>query len=617
MFSALDGARGLAVAAVVLFHGGHLIGGYLGVDFFFVLSGFLITSLLLGEAARTGGIRLGGFWARRARRLLPALGVLLVGVVLYSWLLASRSELSQIRGDAFATLGYVANWRDVWARQSYWSIFNAPSPLSHTWSLAIEEQFYVIWPLAFVALLALGKRATAKTVFVACVVLAGASAALMFVLYDPTNTNRAYYGTDTRADAILLGAALAAWFTMHGTARSRTSRFVLEAVGILGAGALMVAWMRLDGQSATLYRGGFLVCGLAATAIIAAAVHPQAGIISRVLSTRALCGLGLISYGVYLYHWPIDVMLDSKRVGYTGWPLFVTQTAVTLAIAIASYFIVEQPIRCGALSARHWRRITPALAGAVTLALLASTIGAAPSVAAGPSLPVFVAERAAATAPPGAQRVMLVGNSIAHSLGPAFERLRPSPPIALLNAAIAGCNFPPAVTAPPAVKVGSDGQQIIPRPPCHPPWETKVVNIFRPDVVFWMVSDAYHSGLTYQGRAVTPCQAPYDSIYRRSLRHEIAVLGARGATVVITTVAYQRSAGVHTDRETDCINNIRRRVAAQTGAQLVDLFTYTCPDGHCRKTQNGVTLRPDGEHYLGRGGQLVAKWLLDQTRAVH
>src|SRR6476469_8491024 len=141
--SALDGARGLAVAGVLLFHGGHLIGGYLGVDFFFTLSGFLITSLLLAESNRTGSIGLGGFWARRARRLLPALAVLMVGIVIYCYAFALKDELYRIRGDAFATLGYVANWRQIFSHHDYFELFGSPSPLHHTWSLAIAHPLYV------------------------------------------------------------------------------------------------------------------------------------------------------------------------------------------------------------------------------------------------------------------------------------------------------------------------------------------------------------------------------------------------------------------------------------------------------------------------------------------
>jgi peptidoglycan/LPS O-acetylase OafA/YrhL len=608
--SALDGARGLAIAAVLLFHGGHLTGGYLGVDFFFVLSGFLITSLLLAEASRTGRVGLGGFWARRARRLLPALAVLMIGIALYSWTLAKPAELSQIRGDAFATIAYVANWHNIFGHQSYWAIFTAPSPLTHTWSLAIEEQFYLVWPLLFVALLALRKRADPKALLVLCVGLAAISTILMAVLYDPSNTNRAYYGTDTRAAAILFGAGLAAWMKTRGPAHSRTSRIALEVVGLGAALGLAIAWARLEGQSRFLYRGGFLLCGLAATAVIAAAVHPEAGVISRALSFRPLCALGLISYGVYLYHWPIDVVMNGERMHLTGWPLFIAQTAVTLALATASFILIERPVRRGAVFRQQWRRLAPAVAVVVILILTVSTVGAQSPVTAPPKLPVVVAAHAYASAPPGARRVMVVGNSVAFTLGPSFEKLRTDPPVAVFNAGIPACMFPPEVSAPPVVALG----QKLSRDPCHPAWETDVLNVFRPDIVFWIVSDAANHGLTYQGRPVSECNEPFNSIYRTSLRNEISKLGAGGATVVVATEAYPRYVGVEDlDRPTDCDNQLRREVAKESGAQLADLAAFVCPQHKCRVKQNGVTLRPDGQHFTGPGGQIVAQWLLDQV----
>ena len=274
-------------------------------------------------------------------------------------------------------LAYGANWRAVFAHQSYFALFSAPSPLHHTWCLAIEEQFYVIWPLVFVALAAMFKRTIPKAVLVTSLVLAAVSSVLMIGLYNRFNTNRVYYGTDTRAAAILLGAALAAALALRGPVTRRYARITLEALGLAGVVVLAVAWTHLDGQSSTLYQGGFLACGLAATAIIAAAVHPDAGPIAKVLSWRPLCALGLISYGVYLYHWPLDIALDQQRVGLTGWPLFAVQTGVTLVVATLSYRYIEQPIRHGALTAIQWRKLIPAIAVVLVGALvLASTLGA-------------------------------------------------------------------------------------------------------------------------------------------------------------------------------------------------------------------------------------------------
>jgi peptidoglycan/LPS O-acetylase OafA/YrhL len=619
--AALDGARGVAVAGVLLFHGGHLLGGYLGVDFFFTLSGFLITSLLLAESSRTGSVGLGSFWARRARRLLPALAVLLLGVAVYSWLVAAPEQMGQIRGDTVATLGYAANWHRIFSGQSYFALFTAPSPLDHTWSLAIEEQFYALWPLVFVGLLAWWKRAAPKAVLATSLALACGSSALMIALYRPGNVARAYYGTDTRATAILLGAALAAWLSIHGPTTSRVRRVALEAIGLAGAAVLAVAWMRLDGQSSTPYRGGFVLCGLAATAIIATAVHPEPGPVSRTLSLRPLCALGAISYGVYLYHWPIDVFLDRTRVGIGGWPLLAIQTAVTLAVAAASYRWIEQPVRHGALSSVQWRALTPAVAVTLVLIVFAATTTTGTTSAASTSTgfavaavgaPTKAAARAFRAAPAGSERVMVVGNSVAFRLGQSFEQLQTERHLSVFNAGLLGCSFPPAVQVPIVVMPNGSRWKDT---PCDPVWERSVVRRFRPQVVFWIVTNPAGRGGTYLGHDVEPCSPAWDALYARSLRREVGVLAAAGATVVITTSAYSRYFGLHVnDRSTDCDNRIRRAVASETGAQLVDLFGYTCPQGQCRGQQNGVNLRPDGLHYQGPGGVIVARWLLDQVR---
>ena len=355
---ALDGLRGIAVAGVLLFHAGRLTGGYLGVDLFFVISGFLITSLLLAETRAACSIGLGSFWARRARRLLPALGGVLVGVALYAVVFAEASELGRIRGYGVATIGYVANWRSILARQDYWALFQAPSPLEHTWSLAIEEQFYLVWPLVFVGLLVWWKRDTPEAVLVTALMGAAASTAIMFALYDSGNPSRVYFGTDARATGVLLGAALAAALVVRHPARSRVGRLSIQVAGVVGVVVLAVAWTRLDGQSPRLYRGGFALCAVAAVAVIAAVTRPRSGLMARAMSFGPLCLLGIISYGVYLWHWPVYITLNSARTGVSGWPLFLIQLVVTLVIATASFVWLEQPIREGVFSARRWGLVT-------------------------------------------------------------------------------------------------------------------------------------------------------------------------------------------------------------------------------------------------------------------
>jgi peptidoglycan/LPS O-acetylase OafA/YrhL len=196
---ALDGVRGIAVVGVLFFHAGHLSGGFLGVDLFFTLSGFLITSLLIAEWREHGTVRLSAFWARRARRLLPALFIVLTLAALYGALLAGDTELGRLRGDAFASLFYVSNWWQIGHRQSYWDIFTAGSPLAHMWSLAIEEQFYLVWPIVFFVVIKRAGRRALPWLFATTAVLTAASAVAMAWLHHPgSDPTRVYEGSDTR-----------------------------------------------------------------------------------------------------------------------------------------------------------------------------------------------------------------------------------------------------------------------------------------------------------------------------------------------------------------------------------------------------------------------------------
>jgi peptidoglycan/LPS O-acetylase OafA/YrhL len=611
--AALDGARGLAVAAVLLFHAGHLRGGYLGVDFFFTLSGFLITSLLLAAVTRDGVVELRGFWARRARRLLPALVVLMVGIALYSAFVASPDQLQQIRGDALATLAYVANWHQIFAGRNYFALFTSPSPLDHTWSLSIEEQFYLLWPLVIVAVLAWSKRNRnlANLTLATSLALAAVSSVLMVVLYDPVNFGRSYFGTDTRAAAILFGAALAAWLNGHGPARRRDRRVALEGIALAGVVVLAIAWTRLDGSSSTLYRGGFLVCGLAATAIIAAAVHPQRGPIARALSFRPLCALGLISYGVYLYHWPIDVTFDAKRVGFNGWPLFAFQTTLTILIAIVSYRFIERPIRRGAAPNLQWGIVIPATALVVVVLVVVSTLGAKPAPQVDPIRhPLQAAAQAFKTAPPNARRVMVVGDSVAYSVAVGMQHVSTSPPAVTFNSAVQGCVFPDTVKR--TRHHNAMGSTFFLNAfTCNPPWRSGVIQRFHPTTILWVQNNPSDAVLVH-GAWLGGCSDAYASFYENALRAELASLSVHGAKVVMTTEVYPRYLFAREDPFTDCDNAVRRKVAAETGTQLIDLNAYVCPTHSCRTTENGVVLRKDGEHFDGPGGQLIGKWLLGQ-----
>ena len=353
----LDGLRAVAVIAVLLYHLGldWLPGGFLGVEVFFVLSGYLITALLLGEIEQTSTISLKRFWLRRARRLLPAVGMLLAGVTVFV-ALAFRSELGELWSQLVAAMAYLTNWLLIFQDQSYFASFGRPEALQHLWSLAIEEQFYLLWPLVFLG----GMRLLKRTWFaVAIGVAALASAAWMWLLYEPLHDpSRSYYGTDTRATGLLLGALLAMLWRPwrlaerpHPVSEQTIQRLKLAA-NIVGPVALAgVVWwcLALTQYDGFLFRGGFLALAGTTAALIAVITVPGTWF-SQVMDNPALRWVGVRSYAIYLWHWPVFVF---TRPGFDtrldGWELHAFRLAATAVLADLSYRLVEQPIRTGQL----------------------------------------------------------------------------------------------------------------------------------------------------------------------------------------------------------------------------------------------------------------------------
>src|SRR3954471_12806241 len=329
---ALDGIRALAVIAVILLHAGntYATAGFIGVDVFLVLSGFLITTLLLRELALTGRVAVKAFWMRRARRLLPALILVLVAVACFGAFVATGDEAPGLRGDLLGSLFYVQNWRFVLSGASYFTQFGSPSPLRHMWSLAIEEQWYLVWPLMLFGIMAITRR-NLRAVTAVILVLAAGSALLMAALYHQGgDATRAYYGTDTRAQALLVGAALAVLFTMRSVPRTRAAGVVLQVLG--AAGLVFLAWVVVEQSErwTFLYRGGFSLVALASAAMIAGAM--TRGPVRSVLAVPPLPAIGLISYGLYLWHWPIYVFLSPDRTGLGGHKLLALPPPLTLVV---------------------------------------------------------------------------------------------------------------------------------------------------------------------------------------------------------------------------------------------------------------------------------------------
>ena len=347
----LDGLRAIAVLAVIAYHlnPAWAPGGLLGVGVFFTLSGYLITDLLLGQRAATGRLQLGDFWLRRARRLLPALFLMLAVVVAWVTLL-DRSLLPGLRGDVLAAVGYVSNWWNIVREASYFARFGPPPPLDHLWSLAVEEQFYLIWPW----LLWLGLRYVPGRYTLACLTLVGAalSAAAMALIYQPgVDPTRVYEGTDTRAFGLLIGAALAMVWPSRGLRADRVSyggRILIESAGVFGLVVIGIVIWRTSEYSPFLYKGGIVLLSVATVVVLTALVHP-ASWLGVAVGWTPLRWLGVRSYGIYLWHYPIIVLTAPGTQQKASLSLEVLQLVATIVVAALSWRFFEEPIRRGAI----------------------------------------------------------------------------------------------------------------------------------------------------------------------------------------------------------------------------------------------------------------------------
>jgi len=429
--------------AVLVYHSGTgwLPGGFLGVDVFFVISGYLITSMLLSEKRDGGRVKLGAFWARRARRLLPAVFALVLAALAYSAIFLPN-EVAELRWDALAAAGYVNNWYQIFHHESYFEALGRPSLLRHLWSLAVEEQFYLLWPV-FLALF-LG-RIRRRYAVAAVVAFSAASAALMAFLYQPNaDPSRIYYGTDTRAAGLLVGAGLAfLWMpgSLPATAVAVTRRTAgtYGFLGLVGLAGFAVAASESD---RFLYQGGFLVVALLSALVIAAAVHPGAHDLNRILSWRPLVWAGLRSYSIYLWHWPVFMLTrPHEDTALDGVHLLAFRLIIVLALAELSYRFVETPFRRGALG-REWGRLREALsrprwqlsvryASVASIALgLAIPLGISVAGAQHPAPPPYLAVERVQTGVWEPQRVVAPpdGDLISSTTTPPTPDTTPPPP---------------------------------------------------------------------------------------------------------------------------------------------------------------------------------------------
>jgi peptidoglycan/LPS O-acetylase OafA/YrhL len=705
-YSALDGLRGIAVLAVLLYHGGvaWAPGGFLGVEVFFVLSGFLITSLLVAEWQRSSTIALGAFWARRARRLLPALFCLVAVIGIYYAIAGASHAVPGLKGDGISTLAYFNNWHQIAAGSSYFAATGPVSPLEHTWSLAIEEQFYLVWPLIVLGVLWLASRRGRAsenrrrplTVLLA-LSLAGAvaSAVDMALLFDGgRNLDRVYYGTDTRAGSLLIGASLAIWLAIRGARgqtadpagptpvrdrlRSVSNRLPgvagLPAVGALPAlaafpalAALPVAIAFVNGTTTGMYPYGLVGLDAMVVLLILAAVRFPTSAAARMLGVGPLRALGKISYGVYLWHFPLFLWLSAGATEISGTRLLALRLAVTFAVSIASYFLIEQPIRQRRRPVWLIRALTPlAAGGSLAAILLASASSALPvGVPAADTLPQpppqlrgddaactvtlndaptygtapipasketqfeynalgyhqltwsGSAQKTFQTCPP--KRVLLIGDSLAFTLGVPWLGNEQSYGIQLTDAALLGCAF---TTQGELNVAGTWEGQSEGCPDELEEW-AKEERTLHPQAV--VVELGYRDQFDWRinGKIVHLGQAAFDSYVQKQIDRMVQVLGANGTKILFLSVPYTHppdlpdgsAAPAASPARHALINEMLASEARRhANVQVLDLDPTISPGGHYDANVNGQLCRFDGVHFTVYCSELLEPQVLGDVR---
>ncbi|NNE74959.1 MAG: acyltransferase family protein [Acidimicrobiales bacterium] len=381
--SGFDGMRGVCVVFIMLFHAelGPSDGAFFSLSQFFTLSGFLITAILLSEHERDGRIDFKRFFTRRMRRLAPGALMGLVVAVVFGATVATRTQAEQLPGDILGVILYVVNWRFIANEQSYAEIFASPSPVNHYWSLAVEEQFYLIIPVALAFLLARRLGARTNTLIAASVVLA--STAWMWWLFDSgAEADRYYYGTDTRLGEVGAGVVLALILNHRGHEYSETARRRLAVVGLAAFAAMAYLWTSISIADAFPYRGGFLINAVLTCTVITVLIAGGSPL-SKIYGFEPLAWVGRLSYGIYIFHFPIFLWLTPERLDLGAWPTFAIRVSLTIAVAYLSNRFVEAPIRSGASFgfAPRARVLAYPVAG---VALVAATVATANTSGADP-----------------------------------------------------------------------------------------------------------------------------------------------------------------------------------------------------------------------------------------
>ncbi len=618
----LDGLRAVALLIIMGYHFGvgWLQGGFLSLDIFYVLSGYLITGLLLSEYRKRSAIKLSAFWLRRARRLLPALLIVLVVVTLMVRYAEPAGLYPDFRISALSALFYFSNWWQIAAQSNYFFATGPVYPLTHTWSLAVEEQFYLIWPLVVLAVMTLSgtfKRGLRNLLVVSAVGAVG-SIVEMALLYSPTanNTTRLYFGTDTHAQSILIGAVLACTLTviqgrrgsegMAPPATTPMARRLLTGLGLVGLAGTFTLTYTQKGATSFDYHGGFALSALSAAAIIVGSACVPRGPMARALSLSPLVWMGTVSYGAYLWHYPVFVYLDAARTGTTGLGLLAIRFAVTFSLAGVSFYLVERPVMEGTF----WRSLKAVGPAVVLMAVTVVVIVAGTVVPATAAVSVGRFAGQASTKTPA--KVVVLGDSTAYTLGFALQATAPGG-TTVVNGGLFGCGL----------VVGTNASNNPPTPelamfpacnsatPVDQQWpardRTVVADTAPGDVVLfvagtWEVQDVLRDGIW------TNIEQPADQRYLLGQMRLAAEIGtAHGAHFDFTTMpALASGAAFHEaplPEDSSARRLIYNRLINQVAAafpgkvSVIDYGAILSPNGVFTESIGGVQVRTsDGVH---------------------
>jgi peptidoglycan/LPS O-acetylase OafA/YrhL len=589
---ALDGLRLVAVAAVMAFHFGlpDSAGGFLGVDVFFVLSGFLITSLLLNRM-RAGRLDVLDFWARRLRRLLPALLVVIAVLVAWGAVVAPVVSRDRLRSDITSTLFYVANWHFI-STSTYFAGDGVPSPLQHMWSLAVEEQFYLVWPLLLLiaALVVRNPRRRVAAVGVLAALGFAASAIRLGMLWTSGGQDRAYLGTDSRIFEPLAGALLATVLASE-TVRARAARihWYLLALGWLGLGWGLVTLGGPSGATRGYADGGAVVVALGTAAVIAA-IATRESPFTDVLALPAIAYLGRLSYAMYLWHWPLQVW--TGRYGW--WDLTGAGTAarasiltvLTIALAAASYHLVEKPLRYGGLSRLLIpRRMVVAVPAALGVMFVINSS--------------LVVPRAGAALGRDTRTIVLVGDSVPQRLAPYLARAAAHYGYVVISATRGSC------PATGVAVVGVTGKPWGAGDACAtdvPARQDSAIAKYRPALVIWWSRYELADRIDPRGRPVRFATPAYWRLQQQAFAKRTAALTRDGA-IVVAQDTWNAFLASHTSGKVHSIS-IQSLVCHDASSPCNDRL----PDGSLA--------RPDGTHYSPEAAPAVAQAVIARSLAV-